>query len=165
MAKIKEQKTARILYVEQGKTQKEIAQLLGITEKTIGLWVKNGDWEKERASLNASPVERINNIKAIITNLSYERLELDTKAKQAEKEKNTDKATAFRERISKIDDAASKWNKTLENVSKENQVSLSNYLTVMESIFNDLRLFNVKLFMETVDFQEYHLHKITSELG
>lgn len=167
MAKEKEKKTARILFVEQNKTQKEIAALVGVTEKTISNWVNENDeeWIKERTARNASPIQRKENIKAIITNLSTERLELDAQARKLESDGNTDEAATIRSRISSIDDAVSKWNKTYTTIEKENMVTLSTYIHVMETIFNDMRLFNPKLFMETVDFQEKHLHKITAQLG
>lgn len=38
---------AKILF-QTGITQKEIAQILGKTEKTIGVWVKTGNWDKKR---------------------------------------------------------------------------------------------------------------------
>lgn len=165
MAKEKERKTAHILYVEQNKAQKEIASLLGITEKTISVWVNKYEWQKERTARNASPARRKNNIKAIITNLSEERLSLDAEVREFEKSGNHDGATKTRERISKIDDAVSKWNKTLMTIDKENEVTLSAYINVLEQIFNDMRLFNPKLFMETIEFQEQHLHKVTAQLG
>lgn len=42
---------AKILFVEQNLSQKEIAERVGVTEKTVGNWVKNGDWEKLKKSL------------------------------------------------------------------------------------------------------------------
>lgn len=165
MAKEKQRKTAHILYVEQNKSQKEIAQLLGVTEKTVSSWVNKYSWKQELTARNASPARRINNIKAIITNLSEERLLLTSEVRQLEKDGASEEATKKREQISRIDDSVSKWNKTLENINKENQVSLSIYLQVMESIFNSMRLYDVNQYMDTVEFQEHHLHKITMELG
>jgi len=165
MAKEKERKTARILFVQQNKTQSEISKLLGVTEKTISAWCNRYDWRKERTARNASPVRRKNNIKAIITNLSEERLELDAKVKQLEKEGGQDEANTTRERISKIDDAVAKWNKTLMTIDKETEVTLSTYISVLEQIFNDMRLYDPKMFMGTIEFQEQHLHKVTAQLG
>ncbi|OKL40278.1 terminase gpP N-terminus-related DNA-binding protein [Pontibacter flavimaris] len=42
----KEKKKAFELYAE-GKTQKEIGQLLGISEKSIGAWKKRYEWDKK----------------------------------------------------------------------------------------------------------------------
>lgn len=42
---------AKRYYINDGLTQKEIADRLKLTEKTVGTWVKNGCWDKEKISL------------------------------------------------------------------------------------------------------------------
>ena len=42
---------AKRYYVNDGLTQKEIAERLKLTEKTVGTWVKKGDWDKEKVSM------------------------------------------------------------------------------------------------------------------
>lgn len=165
MAKDKQKKTAHILFVEQNKTQLEISNLLGVTTKTVNTWVREGRWKEEQDARSASPQRRIENIKAIISNMADERLDLDRKVKIAEENTDAEESTQLRERISQIDDAISKWNKTLTNLQEENRVTLDVYLRVMDRIFDDMRIFNPKLYSDTVDFQEQHLHKITEELG
>jgi transposase len=165
MAKDKEKKTAHILFVAQGKTRKEIAALIGTSERTVGSWVDKYGWLKERTARNASPVKRSENIKSIITSLSEERIELTGLIKEAETKKDADAITDLRTRISKIDDAVAKWNKTFMTIDAENSITLSVYITVMERIFDSLRSFDSKLFMQTIEFQDQHLHKITIELG
>lgn len=165
MAKEKEKKTARILFVEQGKSRKDIAHLLGLTEKTVGIWVDKFGWVKERSARTASPVKRSENIKEIITTLSEERIELQEQVKEAEMKADNDTIAQVRGQMSKIDDAVAKWNKALISIDKENEITLSTYLNVMEKIFNAMRLHDPRLFMSTIDFQEQHLHKITLELG
>jgi len=165
MAKEKERRTARILYVEQGKNAREVSDLIGIPEKTISQWVAKGSWKTERTARQASPVRRADNIKQIITNLSEERLELDRKIKAAESSADTEKLTKLREEVSRIDDAVSKWNKTLENIEKESRVSLTTYLNVMDQIFTAMRQYNTRLFMDTIEFQDDHLHKVCQTLG
>jgi predicted transcriptional regulator len=165
MSKEKQKKTARILFVEQNKTQLEISQLLGVTTKTVNTWVREGKWKEEQDARSASPQRRIENIKAIISNMADERLELDRKVKIAEANADSEESTELRERISQVDDAISKWNKTLTNLQDENRVTLDVYLRVMDRIFDDMRIFSPKLYSDTVDFQEQHLHKVTEELG
>jgi len=165
MAKEKEKKTAHILFVEQGKTRKDIAQLLGITDKTISNWVEKFGWDKERTARNASPTRRTENIKAIITTLSEERIELNNKVKAAELKGDLNTITELRSQISRVDDSVSKWNRALMTIEDENKITLSVYLTVMDMIFDRMRIMNPKLYFETIDFQEQHLHQITVELG
>ena len=165
MAKDKEKNTARILFVEQGKTQKECARLVGVTEKTLSDWVEKFGWKGERNARMASPVKRMENIKAIITTLSDERIELTRQVKMAEIDNNLELITSLRGQISKIDDAVAKWNKALITITGENKITLAVYIDVMEKVFDALRVYDLKLFMETIKFQEQHLHKITSELG
>ncbi len=165
MAKDKERKTARILYVEQGRNQKEIAQLLGITPRSVGSWVQKYGWKKERTARTATPGKRIDNIKAIITQLSEERLELTEKVHKELSLGNTNEAAELRKEISKIDAGVANWNKTLITIEAENKINLSVYITVMERIFDAMRISDIELFMKSIPFQEQHLQKITIELG
>lgn len=165
MAKEKEKKTARILFVEQGKSRKDIATLLGVTEKTIGAWVDKFGWLKERAARNASPVKRSENIKSIITSLSEERIELSNQIRIAEEAADLDRVSDLRNQTSHIDDAVAKWNKALITIDNESKINLSIYINVMERIFSAMRLHDVKLFMQTIEFQEQHLHRITLDIG
>lgn len=54
--KIRQQ--AKDYYVDNfGATKKEVAELFGVTEKTIGDWSKLDDWENDRLNFHASPVK------------------------------------------------------------------------------------------------------------
>lgn len=167
MAKEREKKTARILFVEQKKTAKEISQLLNVSEKTLSAWINADDelWKKERDARNTSPTQRISNIESIISGLAEERIQLSRELSKAEKEKNLADVTEIRKNISKLDDAVSKWNKTLRDINKEAKIPLSTYLEVMQSIFEALQHYNPKLFMQTLDFQEKHIHDVSLKLG
>lgn len=46
-----EKDLAKVLFVNDNISQKEIAERLKVTEKTVGKWVKEGDWEKLKISL------------------------------------------------------------------------------------------------------------------
>lgn len=159
-----ENRTARVLYVEQGKTAKDIAELLGVTAKTVGEWVNKGNWKRERDARMASPANRIENINNIIGDLSEQRLHNNQKLKEAEQKGDTELVNELRAQLSKIDDAVSKWNKTLETINKEAKVSLTTYLYVMDNIFKHLNNYNPKLFMNTLDFQEAHINDISNKL-
>jgi DNA-binding XRE family transcriptional regulator len=53
MAMTREQKKeyAQVLYLKTNLTQKDIAARVGVTEKTLGKWIKEGDWEMLKSSL------------------------------------------------------------------------------------------------------------------
>jgi hypothetical protein len=49
---------AEAYFIENFETsQKEIAQLYKVTEKTIGLWAKKHDWDEKRYNFHASPTK------------------------------------------------------------------------------------------------------------
>jgi len=161
MAKEKEKKIARILYVEQQKDAKEISQLIGVSEPTLSKWVNAYGWKDQRNARTNTPAARIDNIKQIINDLSEQRLEEARTLKESEKTGDIEECKKLRTRIAQIDDAVSKWNKTLETVNKDNQVTLSTYISVMEMLFDALKQFDEALFFQTLDFQEIHLNHIS----
>lgn len=165
MAKDRERRTAHILYVEQKKTAKEVAELVGVSEKTLSDWVTKFNWKAERDARNTSPTQRINNIESIITGLAEERIELSRRLPISEKAGNRDEVDEIRRNISKLDDAVSKWNKTLRDINKEAKIPLATYLEVMQSIFEALQHYNAKIFMQTLDFQEKHIHDVSLKLS
>lgn len=165
MAKDRERRTAHILYVEQKKTAKEVAELVGVSEKTMSDWVTKFNWKTERDARNTSPTQRINNIESIIAGLAEERIELSRRLPVSEKAGNKDEVDEIRRNISKLDDAVSKWNKTLRDINKESKIPLATYLEVMQSIFEALQHYDAKIFMQTLDFQEKHIHDVSLKLS
>ena len=55
-----EKEKAHYLYLNTAKTQKEIAEFLGITEKTISVWIKNGNWANFKKATYYSPDQATN---------------------------------------------------------------------------------------------------------
>lgn len=51
LSKEKEREYARILYVSERITAKEIAERVGVSEKTIGTWIDKYGWDRLRQSL------------------------------------------------------------------------------------------------------------------
>jgi len=51
ISKTQEKEYARILYVSERITYKEIAERVGVTEKTVGKWAEAGNWDRLRKSL------------------------------------------------------------------------------------------------------------------
>ena len=162
MAKEKERRIARILYVEHNKTAKEVAFDVGVTEKTLGDWVDKFGWKAERnAKLNNAKTQ-VNNIKSVINALTEERLD---NSRKLEEETEKDIISELRKDIARIDSAIANWNKTLNTMDKENKISLSTYLHVMERVFNSFQKDEPKLYLKTLQFQEDHVQQISQELG
>ena len=166
MAKDRERQTAKLYYVEHNLTAKEVAQRVGCAEKTIGEWVAKYHWKQERDAKNLSPAKRLNNIKEIISKLSEEWLDLNRQVKELEEAKAEPKEISeVRMRIRGVDDAVSKWNKTLENIEKETNIPLATYLSVMESVFQALMRHDRTIYMNLLDFQEQHITDVSEKLG
>ncbi len=53
--------TARIMYVVEGKTQKEIALAVGVTERTVFTWIHQYDWKKNKTAALQAPVTILEN--------------------------------------------------------------------------------------------------------
>ncbi|WAC40575.1 DDE transposase family protein [Pedobacter sp. SL55] len=51
---------AKILYVKDGiSTQKELAERVGVSEKTIGKWIVDGEWEKLKKNVVLTRQEQL----------------------------------------------------------------------------------------------------------
>lgn len=53
---------AKRYYVNDGMSQKEIAERLNLSEKTVGTWVKKDNWEKEKTSLLVTKDKQISDL-------------------------------------------------------------------------------------------------------
>lgn len=60
---------AKILYVKETMTQKEIAQKVGVSEKTLSKWVNDNDWDRLKASIVITKEEQLRRIYNQISNL------------------------------------------------------------------------------------------------
>lgn len=164
MAKDKERILAKEFYVEHGLTAKAISEKGLASEKTIGNWVSKYGWKKLRDAKQNSTNNRAERIGQVIETLTEQRLNLFTAIAEAKKNKDTDALVNLQKEAVGIDDAISKWNKALENLSRDNRISLSIYLEVMEDIFRNLQAYDAGLHMKTLDFQEEHLNTISMKL-
>lgn len=164
MAKTQERALAKELYLK-GKLQKEIAQLVGVQEKTISGWAERYGWKQQRNARINSEKSRCDNLKELIGSLVDQRLELvkeldRLKAENAPSDVIADKN---REAVS-LADEVSKYNKALEQLDKEHRVSLTVYLEVMDDIFQAIQEHSSKLYLQLLDFQEDHLSTISLKL-
>ena len=164
--KERERKTARILYVEQGRTAKDIAELINVAEKTISTWVKKYAWKSARTARITNKDNRIENIKQIIDGFAQIRLDLQNELNKLIKDKGSkEEISEIRQELARIDSGVANWNKTLENIDKNSKISLTEYLFVMDKIFDALRFFDTELYMKTITFQEQHINEASIKLG
>lgn len=165
--KIKEQAQAKTLFIELGKSQKGIAEMLGVAEKTISRWVNEGNWESERAARQMAAQNIRQNGKLAMGNLSEILLELQTKRNEELKKEIPDK-TEIEELDKKIlsyTHAIAQAGSQVSKIIEENKITLSVYLQVMEDVFNNLMAEDSSLHAKTLDFQERHIQFICKKLG
>jgi transposase len=160
MAKDKERSIARTYFAELGKTCKEIAALIGVSEQTLSNWRAKEGWDDIRAARMGRVSVRTDNIRQIINSLAEQRIELDEELKDAEIRGNAEEIAKILQKIAGVDDGVSKWNKTLEGLTKEDKLSISDHLTIMERLFDEMRRCDEKLYLATIDFQEHYLQQI-----
>lgn len=165
MAKKKEQEVAKKLYVELYKTQKEIAEDLGVTEKTVGDWVKKFNWKQERDARLNNSTNRAENIKKVIAELTDSTLDTIEKIKVAEFNADKQEVLALKKEATRISQEVAMYSKALEKMEKDFKISLSTYLEVMEDIFQSLQNWDKDLYIKTLDFQKSHLSTIAQKLG
>ncbi len=108
-------KDAERLAVKEGKTQREISELLGISEKTISQWSAKGEWQRQRkeylVSTREGPAEK----------LKKTLLELLEKADARELLKNTrltDQITKIISAIEKISGGRDILGATIETMDR-----------------------------------------------
>jgi transcriptional regulator with XRE-family HTH domain len=61
---------AKILFVKDKLTQKEIAAKTGISEKTVSKWVNEGNWDKERKNFVLTRQEQMSNLLDELTEIN-----------------------------------------------------------------------------------------------
>lgn len=67
-----EKDLAKILFVNEGATQKEIATRLDVSEKTVGKWAKDGDWDKLKVSMLVTKDNQLTSLYRQLENLNTE---------------------------------------------------------------------------------------------
>lgn len=148
MAKREEKRLARIMFVEQGKTRREIAHLVNVREKTVGDWVRDGNWDDLRAAYVGRDENVIGTLKQLVHSLAEQRLQMD-KSGAAAKDKRG------------VMDELSKATKALSTALGEKEVSLSARIKVMEWVFEEIKAFDSGIFFKLVELQEQLLEKAT----
>ena len=166
MAKDRERAHARILYVDKGKTAKQIAKEVGVNENTIGNWVAKYKWQRDRAAKILNKESRQENLIEIISSFAADRLSLQREVKELIINKAGSEAiNDIRKQIAQIDDAVSKWNKTFATVKKDNEINQLMLINVGDIIFKHFDSMFPNLLKQSTEFQEYFLNEIVELYG
>jgi predicted transcriptional regulator len=149
MAKIREQKLAEDLYIKGKKTAKDIAQLVGVSEKTVGDWVEKFKWKERRNALLGSQKNGLQNINSLI-DMYAENLVAMENDKDARPEQKT-----------KLVDAIAKLNKTKDGFEKEHRIPYNTYINVMDLIMSDMiSRVDAKHHLALLEFFENHTNEL-----
>lgn len=165
MAKEKEKRIAFDYYTSQGLTAKEIADMLSVTEKTVGEWVEKGNWKAVRDAKVNGATKRSTNIKELISELTDQQLDLVIEIKQAKAQGDKEMVISLRQQSAALSQEVAIQTKALERMDTDNKISLSSYLDVMNDIFKNLEHYDKDVYLKTLDFQESHLSTISIKLG
>ncbi len=148
MAKDKEKRIAFDYYTNQGLTAKAIADIVNVSEKTIGDWVEKGNWKAVRdANLNGAQT-RSANIKELISELTDQQLEINIEIKEAKAIGDKVRVIALRQQSATISQEVAIQTKALERMDSDNKISLSTYLEVMNDIFKNLEHFDKDVYLK-----------------
>lgn len=153
------------LVVIQDYTQKEAANILGVSEVTMSQWACDGQWRNEKKARQSTSTISTDNLKKIILLLSDRRLEIEDQINDAIRRGDSDMELELRKQASSVSDEISKHNKTLQTIQKESKVTLGIYIDVMDDIFDQLRNEDPELWEKTIEFQGTLIRKKTNELG
>lgn len=157
--------TAYEYVVVQGKTQKETAELLGLTEQTISEWARADGWKEQREGRQQSTRTEAENIRQIIRLNSERRLDIENEIADAVKLSDKKLEADLRAEANRLSDNTAKWAKTLREMEKNNKYSLGELINMMDDLFTDMRQHDPELFEKTINFQQYYIRKKTNELG
>lgn len=161
--------------VVQGETQKRTAELLDIPEQTVSTWAAAGKWRELRRSRQSAIETARQNLRNIISLLSEQRLRIKHDIQLAQSVSDRETELNLRRQASSISDDISKNNRALRDIEKENKITLGTIIDVMDDIFNNLRIANLKivcphckmeidLYGEMLEFQAMYIRQKTLEL-
>jgi predicted transcriptional regulator len=165
MAKDKQRAIAKDYFVSLRKSQKDISQLLGVSEQTLTRWANQDNWKAARdAKLNTS-IERAEAIKDVISLITTRRLEVFKEIEDAKKLEDKQQVLILQRESAALSQEVAMQTKALEKMEREHKISLAVYLEVMDDIFKALAAYDSKIHMMTLDFQDSHLSTISLKIG
>lgn len=165
MAKDKEKQSAYLLYVVQMRTAKETALIVNVQEKTVGEWIKKGNWKAERNARMNRDKSRADKVKEVIDNLAEQSIEISKEIEAAKILKDKELVFDLNKRAVAISQQVAMYNKVLANIDKDAKISLETYLTIMELVFAALQSYDHAIYLKTLDFQAEHMQEAALKYG
>ena len=149
LVKNEKKEHARLLYINERITFKEIAERVGVGEKTVSRWCKSENWDKLRQSLLTTRETQLthwyNQLDAINSEIAHSPEEKDANGKKIEKPPKNIPTSAEADIMTKID----------SNIQKlEVEISLGEYVEVgrkMLTFIQAISLQDAKLFKSYFD--------------
>lgn len=136
----KSQHTALELFLTGSFSQKQIAETIGVSERTISTWAAKFQWDEQMALRSQAPQELENDLLQVIAGIVKER-------------KNAEFAT---DRI-RLADELSKYNKTLDSVRKESRLSLTAHCQIMKDLLAFVQVRMPDLMPRLMDMQQQYI--------
>ena len=158
-------KAAEIMFIEQGKNQKEIALIFGLSEKTISSWATKEKWKDKRSAFMNTPKKRADDIKQVISNLTERRLEIFKEVDHAKRNKDAGAKNDLDKESVSIGQEIAMHTKALAAIDKSGKPTLSIYLEIMDDVFKALSVYDQNLYLKTIEFQESHIATIADKLA
>ena len=134
---------AKLLFLKESYSQKEIAQRAGVTEKTLSLWINKEDWARLKSSIVITKEEELRRIYAQINELNSHIEKKDVGARFAN---------------NKEADTLSKLAATARAL--ETDASLSDVIEVFKRFLNWMRGVDLQKAQEIVQLQDAFIKSI-----
>lgn len=137
---------AKLLFLRENMTQKEIAAKTQVTEKTIGKWIKEGNWMQLKASVIITKEEALKRTYRQINEI-HNAIEKKEAGQQFATGKEADS-------LAKLAAAAR---------SMETDVSVSDTVEVFKRFINWLRSVDIEKAKEIVELQDKYIKTLLNE--
>lgn len=118
---------ARMLFIHENLTQKEISARVGVSEVSISKWAKNDNWDSLKVSITLTKEEQLKNLYRQLSEINKQ---------IAERDGNRFASTPEAEVISKLANAIDKM---------ESDIGVADIVSVGKKFINWLRRFDVKM--------------------
>lgn len=156
MAKDNQRLTAQTLYIDNCLSAKDIAQKLGVTEKTVGNWVEKGNWKAIRLSKQSSHETMLSRYNELMSLLLDKRLKYE--------KQQTPKSEEQQAEYRGVLDEMSKLAVLIDKIQVDGKLSLRTHILVLEKFMAALHQQHPKAFMELIDFQKEYFTLLAEEL-